>query len=35
MSLGAFIIFGVYKVFIYIVGIFLGIAAVIWFKSRL
>ena len=35
MSLGAFLIFGTYKLFTYIVGIFLGIAAVIWFKSRL
>ncbi len=35
MSLGAFIIVGAYKLFTYIVGIFLGIALVIWFKSRL
>jgi hypothetical protein len=35
MSLGAFLIFGAYKLFTYIVGILLGIAAVIWFKSRL
>ena len=35
MSLGAFIIVTLYKLFTYIVGIFLGIALVIWFKSRL
>ena len=35
MSLGATLIFGAYKLFTYIVGIFLGIALVIWFKSRL
>ena len=35
MSLGAFIIVGAYKLFTYIVGILMGIALVIWFKSRL
>ena len=35
MSLGAFIIFTLYKTFIYIVGFASGIALVIWFKSRL
>ena len=35
MSLPAILILGTYKLFTYIVGILLGIAAVIWFKSRL
>ena len=35
MSLPAILILGAYKLFTYIVGILLGIAAVIWFKSRL
>ena len=35
MSFSAFIIFTLYKTFIYIVGFASGIALVIWFKSRL
>jgi hypothetical protein len=35
MSLAAFLIITVYKVFVYIVGLFSGIAFAIWFKSRL
>ena len=35
MSLPAILILGAYKLFTYIVGLFLGIALVIWFKSRL
>ena len=35
MSLPAILIIGTYKLFTYIVGILLGIALVIWFKSRL
>ncbi len=35
MSLGAFIILTLYKVFVYIVGLFSGIAFAIWLRSRL
>ena len=35
MSLPAILILGTFKLFTYIVGIFVGIALVIWFKSRL
>ena len=35
MSLGAFLIITVYKVFVYIVGLFSGIAFAIWLRSRL
>ena len=35
MSLPAILIFGTYKLFTYIVGIFLVIALVIWVKSRI
>jgi hypothetical protein len=35
MSLPGILIVGTYKLFTYIVGLFLGIALVIWFKSRL
>ena len=35
MSLPAILIIGTYKLFTYIVGILMGIALVIWFKSRL
>jgi hypothetical protein len=35
MSLPAILIVGAYKLFTYIVGILLGIALIIWFKSRL
>jgi hypothetical protein len=35
MSIGAFLIITVYKVFVYIVGLFSGIALAIWLRSRL
>jgi hypothetical protein len=35
MSLGATIVIILYKVFVYIVGFFVGIALAIWFKFRL
>jgi hypothetical protein len=35
MSLAAFLIITVYKVFVYIVGLFSGIAFAIWLRSRL
>jgi hypothetical protein len=35
MSLGAFLIITVFKVFVYIVGLFSGIAFAIWLRSRL
>jgi hypothetical protein len=35
MSLGAFLIITVYKVLVYIVGLFSGIAFAIWLRSRL
>jgi len=35
MSLTAFLITTLYKVCVYIVSLIVGIAAVIWFKSRL
>jgi len=35
MSLGAFLIITVYKVFVYIVGLFSGIAFALWLRSRL
>jgi hypothetical protein len=35
MSLGAILIITVYKVFVYIVGLFSGIAFAIWLRSRL
>jgi len=35
MSMGALIILTLFKVFVYIVGLFSGIAFAIWFKSRL
>ncbi len=35
MSLGAFLIITVYKVFVYIVGLFSSIAFAIWLRSRL
>jgi hypothetical protein len=35
MSLTAFLIITVYKVFVYIVGLFSGIAFAIWLRSRL
>ena len=35
MSIGAFLIITVYKVFVYIVGLLSGIAFAIWLRSRL
>jgi hypothetical protein len=35
MSLGAFLIITVYKVFVYIVGVFTSVAIGIWLRSRL
>jgi hypothetical protein len=35
MSIGAFIILTLFKVFVYIVGLFSGIAFAIWLRSRL
>ena len=35
MSLGAFLIITIFKVFVYIVGLFSGIAFAIWLRSRL
>ena len=35
MSIGAFLITTIYKVCVYIVSLIIGIAAGIWFRSRL